>query len=420
MSLMPAFFSETAPVAGGGVATPEEVPFFRFGGGTPFFKAGEFTATHAGLIHAAVIIGVVVFLPESLLLKRTLRVCRRAHRRHANLLTSAQRSLAVSHSTHLLLFAFTIRWFAPVPATTGPLPLSVNGISFGNWEGVMDHIASLLLILAFTVALLHLVRVPVAWFRRLAHRADAKLDDMLIPVLDTAIRVVVILGGLIRAVSSLSGSTPAQILATLAVGGLAVGLAAQDTVKNFFGTLMLILDKPFMMGDYVNIGSHEGTVEGLGLRSTRIRTLSGDVVSVPNGDLANRAIQNVSQRRNIRQALTLGLSCDMSASRIEEALAIIRNLLKNHEGMESAFPPRVYFEKIDSASLNIKVISWYHPADSWKCFDFNQRLQLDILRRFAAAGITRRASSRRMAVVRVPLPNAGEMRRRVFVSGAPV
>lgn len=341
-------------------------------------RYGEFAITHAGLVNAAILVGVVFVI--SLALKHAFAVFGERMTR-ANPVASALFT-AVARGTHLLIFALTLRGVTPAQGSA-----SVFGLTLGSWTPIADKTADLLLVIAFSFALLHLVGVPVAWFKCFADRTESKLDDMLVPVVDKLLRVLVVLGSVVEIISTLSGSPPAQIVAPLAVGGLAIGLAAQDTVKNFFGAVMLIVDKPFTLGDVINIGSHTGVVESLGLRSTRIRTVDGHLVSVPNGDLANRAIQNVAERKSIRHAMSIGLEYSTPVAKIDEAAAILRELLTDHEGSHADFPARVHLEKLADYSINLQIIYWFHPADYWKYMEFNQRLLFSILRRFEAAGI---------------------------------
>lgn len=357
-----AFFAQTAG----------DMPAATSSGQAPAFSLGHLSCTHDAMIAIAVIMGVAFVL--SFLVKR---LCARLGARMALahvLVATAFR--AGARFSYIVIFSLCLK---AVTAT--------DGLSFGEWQRGVELSSGVLVIVAFTVGLLHLVSVPVTWFRLMADKTESKLDDMLVPVVATALRVLVILGGMIEVVHYLSGNTPTQIIAALGVGGLAIGLAAQDTIKNFFGSIMLIVDKPFTLGDVVNIGSHTGTVESLGLRSTRIRTVDGHLVSVPNGDLANRAIQNVTERRAMRHQMSLGLEYSTSVAKLEEACAILKELLDTHEGLDSAFPARVHLEKLADFSINIQVVYWYHPADYWKYMDFNQRLLFAILRRFEAADI---------------------------------
>lgn len=349
------------------------------------FAYRQFSITQSGLIRLAVFL--LVMFVVSHVLKRVFKNYGERMSR-ANPIVAANFT-AVAKSMHPLLFAFTAWVVVPHPVIThtGLDWASPFDIELGKWSGFFDRTSAVVVVLAIAAAAFHFVRVPVAWFKRFADRTPSKLDDMLAPVIDTGLKVFVVLGALVQLASTISGSTPTQILGALAVGGLAVGLAAQDTVKNFFGSTMLILDKPFTLGDAVDIGSHTGVVESLGLRSTRIRTPEGHLVTVPNGDLANRAIRNISERRFIFQKFAVTVTYDTSPDDLEKAVNLIKDILKDHEGMNPAFPPRVHLEQMADWSLNIQIIYWYHPADWWKFMKFHENLMIEILKRLAAARI---------------------------------
>jgi MscS family membrane protein len=344
---------------------------------------GEMAISHEGLLHAAVIIAVAFTISH--VVKRVFSFV--AERLGSRRPLSGAALIALARSTHLFLFAVTVRTLVPLKDDSGEWHGLVD-LSFGNWTRVVDRCAVVLIVVACTMALYHLVRVPVSWFTAYASKTESKLDDVLAPIFDNFLKIFVILGGIIQLISSLTGSAPAQIIAPLAVGGLAVGLAAQDTIKNFFGSVMLIIDKPFTLGELVDIGSHTGVVESLGLRSTRLRSPEGHLVTVPNGDLANRAIRNIGARPNIRQLFSVGLTYDTSPEKLEEAVSIIRALMEDHEGLSPALPPRVHLNNLGAYSIDIQVLYWYHPADWWQFNAYHQKLLLEILRRLGAAGIS--------------------------------
>jgi MscS family membrane protein len=149
----------------------------------------------------------------------------------------------------------------------------------------------------------------------------------------------------------------------------------------------LLGDKPFELGDRVIVGDIDGPVVEVGFRSTRIRTLDGNLVSIPNGDLANKAITNVGKRPSIRRIMNLGVTYDTPPEKVEKAVEIVKEVLKNHEGVAEEFPPRVYFNDFKDFSLNIFAIYWYHPADWWKYCEFSEGVNIEILKRFNAEGI---------------------------------
>ena len=232
-----------------------------------------------------------------------------------------------------------------------------------------------------------LVDVVARWMEGFAARTESRLDDMLVPFVRKTLRVTIVVLLLVQVASVLSKSPLTSILAGLGVGGLAIALAAQDSIKNFFGSLMIFSDRPFELGDRVAVNGFDGTIESVGFRSTHIRTLTGHLVSVPNGELANKSIENISKRPSLRRILNLGLVYDTPPEKIEKALAIVKDILADHEGMQEDFPPRVFFNELAESALNLFVIYWYFPPNYWDFCAFNERVNLQILRRFQDEGI---------------------------------
>jgi MscS family membrane protein len=171
------------------------------------------------------------------------------------------------------------------------------------------------------------------------------------------------------------------------VGGLAVALAAKDSIANFFGTLTILFDKPFQVGERIVIDSYDGVVESVGFRSSRIRTLTGHLVTIPNEKLVNSTVENIGKRPHIRWLTNIGITYDTPPEKVEEAVTILETILTDHEGLDPAYPPRVFFNGFNDWSLNIMVLMWYHPADYWAFQVFLQKACLEILRRFREAGI---------------------------------
>ena len=120
------------------------------------------------------------------------------------------------------------------------------------------------------------------------------------------------------------------ILTGLGIGGLAFALAAKDTLSNLFGSLTVLIDKPFRIGDWVNIGGIEGIIEEVGLRSTRIRTFYDSLITVPNGTLTNVHVDNYGQRRSRRLNTKIGVQYDTPPERLEAFCEGIRELIRNH------------------------------------------------------------------------------------------
>jgi len=177
------------------------------------------------------------------------------------------------------------------------------------------------------------------------------------------------------------------VLAGVGVGGLAIALAAQDSLKNLLGSLMIFMDQPYKPGQRIVVEQHDGFVEQIGLRSTKIRMLSGALTSIPNERMARLDIENIGRRSFIRRQTNIKLNYDTPVEKIEKAISIIKDILDNHEGMQEPLPPRVFFDEFNPDSLNIFVSYWYHPPKRWKALQFDEKVNLEIMRRFAEQGI---------------------------------
>ncbi len=135
------------------------------------------------------------------------------------------------------------------------------------------------------------------------------------------------------------------------------------------------------------VGRNDGVVEEIGLRSTRIRLLTGHRVSVPNKHMAELMIENISERPHIRRIANIRLALDRPPDNARRAVEIIEEVLEGHEGQDPGFPPRVYFNEFNEDSLNILVIYWYHPADYLAYNALNQKVNLAIMEAFEKEGI---------------------------------
>jgi MscS family membrane protein len=241
--------------------------------------------------------------------------------------------------------------------------------------------------LAVVLFAYRLIELLVYELSRLAERAENRLDETFIQMVRLVTRTVVLVIGGIYLVRAVSGQPLSALLAGLGIGGIAVALAAQDTLRNFFGSITIMLDKPFTVGQRVIVDGCDGVVETIGFRSTRLRTLTGNLVTVPNGSLAAASIENVGRRPSIRRLTNITITYDTPPEKVERALTLIRGILDNHEGMQPDFPPRVHFTEFNDTSLNIMMIYWYFPADYWAFIDLSERVNLAIMRAFDAEGI---------------------------------
>jgi len=222
------------------------------------------------------------------------------------------------------------------------------------------------------------------WRKRMESAEDALLDAQLFPVISKSAKVFVVVVAALVTIQNL-GMNVTGLLASLSIGGLAVGLAAQDTLSNLFGAVALFADKPFRVGDRVQLDSIDGSVETIGLRSTRIRNLDGHLVTVPNRTMANASITNVSKRPNIKTVMNVGVTYDTPAEKIERAMQIIEEIYRPHPKTADLI---ISFNKFESSSLNILVVHWWDSTDFKEYLLQFQKLNIELKRRFDAEGIS--------------------------------
>jgi MscS family membrane protein len=241
--------------------------------------------------------------------------------------------------------------------------------------------------IAFFWFILLLIGILDVYLKKWAAGTESTIDDMLAPIVGKTLRLFIIVIGGIIIVQNLTGLKIGPLLASLGIGGLAVALAAKDSIANFFGTLTILFDKPFQVGQRITIDKYDGTVENVGFRSTRIRTLTGHLVTIPNEKLVNSSVENIGERPHIRWLTNIGITYDTPPEKVEKAVQIIREILENHEGMNEDLPPRVFFNGFNDWSLNIMVVVWYHPPNYWDYQAWLQNICLEIMRRFEAEDI---------------------------------
>lgn len=177
------------------------------------------------------------------------------------------------------------------------------------------------------------------------------------------------------------------LLAGAGIGGLSIAMAAQDTLKNILGSMMIIMDKPYQVGERILANRFDGVVEEIGLRSTKLRLLTGHAASVPNEEMAKIEIENIGRRPYIRRVADLRIPLNTPRNKLERAIQIVEDLLRDHEGMLEGFPPRVFFTEFAVDAFVLRFIYWYAPPDYWDYLRFGQALNLSILRAFEEQGI---------------------------------
>lgn len=216
--------------------------------------------------------------------------------------------------------------------------------------------------------------------RKLASRTrwarSSPASRSLVPLGARVSKAVVLALALVATLSAL-GYPVTSLIAGLGIGGLAVALAAQKTVENLFGAFSIGVDQPFREGDFVRIDDFVGTVEAIGLRSTRFRTLDRTIVTLPNGRLADMRLESFSARDRLRFAAVIGLVYETTGVQMRAVLAGFEEVLRAQPKIWGEAVV-VRFSELASSSLNIEVMAWFKTSD-WGEF---QLIRQDLLLQF--------------------------------------
>ncbi|HJK97638.1 MAG TPA: mechanosensitive ion channel family protein [Polyangiaceae bacterium LLY-WYZ-14_1] len=205
-----------------------------------------------------------------------------------------------------------------------------------------------------------LVDVLAASMSRAADRTSSKLDDQLIPLIRRTLKLVIAVTAGVMIVQNL-GYSVTSLVASLGVGGLALALAAKDTVANLFGSLVIFTDRPFQIGDWIQFGDVEGTVEEVGFRTTVVRRFDKASVMVPNATFSSEAITNFSRRNVRRIVLNVGVSYATTGAQMQELLRRIRALVTSHPEIDQGFH-FVHFVGFGDSSLDVQVYCFTRSA----------------------------------------------------------
>lgn len=214
-------------------------------------------------------------------------------------------------------------------------------------------------------------------FEVIAKDTPNPLDDQIAPLLSRTARILVIVLGILMILQNV-GVNVVSILAGLGLGGLALALAAQDTAANLFGSITILFDRPFQIGDLVKVGDSEGTVEEIGLRSTRLRTAPGTVITVPNSIMAKDKIENFGARPSHRIRHVIGVTYDTSPQKLNEFMDHIRYTLVQHP-LVAKDNVAVFFNQFGDSSLNVLVNFYVSTSDLTEELKVQQEILLQIM-----------------------------------------
>lgn len=214
---------------------------------------------------------------------------------------------------------------------------------------------------------------------------DKEIVMSMFPMINKVLKIFLLLIAFILIVQNL-GYSVSSLLAGLGIGGLAVALAAKDTLANVFGSVMIFLDRPFVIGDWVIVGGTEGIVEDVGFRTTRIRTWARNEVSIPNSVVVNETIQNYSRRPQQRIMTTIGVTYDTPPDKLEEAVRRIREIIKDHPDTDKN-TIYIYFSEFGDSYLGI-FLYFFIDSPVWSVFlNARHEIFIKIMKTFEELGV---------------------------------
>ena len=260
----------------------------------------------------------------------------------------------------------------------------------GNIENALkvfklDLIFSAIINIVIICVLFKLTDVLINKFKKYyANNDHVKLSSHLIPILEKIIKFLILFFVVASFLQS-NGYSITSLIAGFGITGLAVGFAAQQTIADFFGTIAIIADKMYKIGDYIKINDIEGTVEDVNLLSTKIRTLDDFIVTIPNNNISGAIITNLSLARKRRINEVFTVTYDTSDEKLNRAIEIIKEVCLSNEKLYK--DSNVFVETLDASSINIRLQAYAKTKAAAELFGIRSQVILDVVKRFRAEGI---------------------------------
>ncbi len=266
----------------------------------------------------------------------------------------------------------------------GAYYFSVSYLHFDkNIEIILVNIAYLLFTITLTSIVSKIIDALISEvIFPISKKYETSFDSHLIPVIQKAVRAIIWSLGIVIGLDNIGFDITAMI-AGLGIGGLALALAAQDSVKNIFAGIMIFLDKPFKINDRIKIDGNDGTVEEVGLRSTRIRTLEGRIVTIPNCTFTDNSVINVTSQPALKVKINLGLTYDTNEEQMQKAIDILQDIVKGQDAITNDYSAG--FNGFGDFSLNILFMYYVKPESHW--LNTQTLVNKEVLRRFNEEGL---------------------------------
>ena len=251
--------------------------------------------------------------------------------------------------------------------------------------GFVDQAGRILTIIIGVWFLWRIIEGMAVYFTARAKQSDSSLDDQLVPFIAKTMRIFLVMTAVLVVAQNM-GYSVSGLLASLGIGGIAIAMAAKDTIANIFGSIMLLIDRPFRVGDWIKAGEFEGVVEEIGFRSTRIRTFARTLVNVPNSQLANMVVDNIDARSERRIKMRIGLTYDTLPAQMNAAIEGIENILCQHPGVDQSYK-LVKFDEFEDSSLSI-FLYYFSSSKVWADYlQVRQEVNMQIMELLQELGL---------------------------------
>ncbi len=274
-------------------------------------------------------------------------------------------------------------------------PVILGLTIFGLWYGMrqlmfpedislwVSKVYHVLIVITITWLIARLVDAIIReYLVPLANKTDTDMDDQLIPVVRKGLRAGIWTLGIIVALNN-AGYDVAALLAGLGIGGLALAMAAKDTVANIFGGITVFTDKPFTINDRVKINGFDGNITEIGIRSTRLKTLAGRIVTIPNSKFTDGMVENVSLEPSRKVILNLGLVYDTSASKMQKAIELLKEIAAANPNLDEGTVAG--FNNFGDSALGILFI--YYITKGAEILQTQSEINLAIMKQFEEHGL---------------------------------
>ena len=245
----------------------------------------------------------------------------------------------IAQAASYVLIAGLLRVLLPVLQ----LPIEIGSV------GVL--LLRILMTVFFVVLALRILDLLIAYAERYARQTDNRMDEQVIPIVNRTIAIFIVLGGVFQILNLLDVNVTA-LIAGISIGGLALALAAQDTVKNLIGSAMIFMDRPFQIGDYISTDGMSGTIEEVGFRTTRLRQVDNSVISIPNGTISNSNIVNFGVRDSRMFGFDIGLTYESPVESLQEFVEGCKQLIQAHpQTLNDRY--LVHFKALNASSMDV-------------------------------------------------------------------